>query len=257
VKAVEMKVTLVAKTTFCPPNHVPWDPDTPCSSDGGWGGSELVEFAGRACYQSWSRPNPATATNSGYLKHILQVKHLSVLEHGSASFYIEGVSRSLTHELVRHRHLSYSQLSQRYVPDTGGEVVVPRAIQDDSTLLGWFEAGINTLHKVYRELLPALAVRFLDVGNPTHRRKLARQTARALLPNATETKIVVTGNYRAWRHFLKMRATEHADVEIRALAVEILRQLWHVAPAVFCDFEIFALDDGTEIATSSIGDEEE
>ena len=72
------------------------------------GGQALAEFAGRACYQSWNKPNPATATNAGYLRHILEVGHLSVLEHGTATFYLTGVSRSLTHELIRHRHFSYS-----------------------------------------------------------------------------------------------------------------------------------------------------
>ena len=81
------------------------------------GGQALAEFAGRACYESWHKPNPATATNAGYLRHILEVGHLSVLEHGSVTLYLRGVSRSLTHELVRHRHLSFSQLSQRYVPE--------------------------------------------------------------------------------------------------------------------------------------------
>ena len=74
--------------------------------------------------------------------------------------------------------------------------------------------------------------------NATLRRKQARQAARAVLPNATETRIVVTGNYRAWRHFVAMRATEHADVEIRALAVECLRQLQKAAANVFDDFAI-------------------
>ena len=71
-----------------------------------------------------------------------------------------------------------------------------------------------------------------------------------MLPNATETRIVVTGNYRAWRHFVAMRATEHADVEIRELAVECLRQLQGVAPNVFADFTISTLPDGTEVAAS-------
>ena len=83
----------------------------------------------------------------------------------------------------------------------------------------------------------------------------ARQAARAVLPNATETRIVVTGNYRAWRHFIAMRASEHADVEIRRLAVECLRQLTDVAPAAFGDFQISALADGTEVATSPLATE--
>ena len=86
--------------------------------------------------------------------------------------------------------------------------------------------------------------------NATLRRKQARQAARAVLPNATETRIVVTGNYRAWRHFIAMRASEHADVEIRELAVECLRQLQKAATNVFDDFVISTLPDGTEVASS-------
>jgi thymidylate synthase (FAD) len=104
----------------------------------------------------------------------------------------------------------------------------------------------------YTELLEGLGRRFADVPNATLRRKQARQAARAVLPNATETRIVVTGNYRAWRHFIAMRATEHADVEIRALAVECLRQLAEAAPNVFADFEISTLTDGTEVASSPL-----
>ena len=87
------------------------------------------------------------------------------------------------------------------------------------------------------------------------RRKQARQAARAVLPNATETRIVVTGNYRAWRHFIAMRASEHADVEIRRLAIACLRQLADLAPAVFADFEITTLADGSEVATSPLATE--
>src|SRR5699024_2287175 len=107
----------------------------------------------------------------------------------------------------------------------------------------------------YNDLLEGIQKKFADVANPTLRRKQARQAARAVLPNATETRIVVTGNYRAWRHFIAMRASEHADVEIRRLAVERLRQLSHVAPAAFGDFEITALADGSEVATSPLATE--
>ncbi|MCW2777278.1 MAG: thyX, partial [Frankiales bacterium] len=105
-----LTVQVIGYTHFEPPADVPWETDAE-------GGQALAEFAGRACYQSWSKPNPSTATNAGYLRHILEVGHLSVLEHGSVTFYLSGISRSLTHELIRHRHFSYSQLSQRYVPE--------------------------------------------------------------------------------------------------------------------------------------------
>ena len=240
---VPLSVRPIAWTHFEPPADVPWETD----ADGGQG---LAEFAGRACYQSWKKPNPATATNAGYLQHILEVGHLSVLEHGSVTFYLTGISRSLTHELIRHRHFSYSQLSQRYVPERNAAMVEPDVIAEDPELHAKFVAASEAAVTAYTELLEGLEKRFADVPNATLRRKQARQAARAVLPTATETRIVVTGNYRAWRHFVAMRASEHADVEIRELAVACLRELQRLAPNVFGDFTISALDDGTEIATS-------
>jgi thymidylate synthase (FAD) len=240
---VAPQVKLVAWTHFETPDGVPWSTDAD-------GGQALAEFAGRACYQSWHKPNPSTATNAGYLRHILEVGHLSVLEHGSVTFYLTGISRSLTHELIRHRHFSYSQLSQRYVPERDAAMVEPEVIAADPELHKKFVAATEASVQAYTELLEGLEQRFADVQHATLRRKQARQAARAVLPNATETRIVVTGNYRAWRHFIAMRATEHADVEIRELAVECLRQLQGVAPNVFADFTISALADGTEIAAS-------
>jgi thymidylate synthase (FAD) len=240
---VAPKVQLIAWTQFQAPEQVPWDTDAD-------GGQALAEFAGRACYQSWTKPNPATATNAGYLHHILEVGHLSVLEHGSVTFYLTGISRSLTHELIRHRHFSYSQLSQRYVPERNAAMVEPDVIAEDPELHARFVAASEAAVAAYTDLLEGLEKKFSDVEHATLRRKQARQAARAVLPNATETRIVVTGNYRAWRHFIAMRASEHADVEIRALAIACLRELRKVAANVFADFEITTLPDGTEVASS-------
>ena len=248
------------------------------------GGQALAEAAGRSCYQSWRRANPATATNAGYLAHILEVGHLSVLEHGSVTFYFTGVSRSFTHELIRHRHFSYSQLSQRYVPERDAAMVEPAVIAADPELHKRFVAAAEASVAAYNDLLEGLERHYREhppqslhrptaylpgppegrescreCGEPwpcsdapgvTATKKAARQAARAVLPNATETRIVVTGNYRAWRHFIAMRATEAADVEIRELAVECLRQLQRVAPNVFADYTITSLPDGTEVASS-------
>lgn len=240
---VKPQVQLIAWTHFEPPADVPWETDAD-------GGQALAEFAGRACYQSWSKPNPATATNAGYLSHILDVGHLSVIEHGSVTFYFTGVSRSFTHELIRHRHFSYSQLSQRYVPERDAAMVEPEVIAEDPELHAKFLAAAEASVTAYTELLEGLEKKFADVTNATLRRKQARQAARAILPNATETRIVVTGNYRAWRHFIAMRATEHADVEIRELAIECLRQLQEKAPNIFSDFVLSELDDGSVVASS-------
>ena len=242
-----LRVQLIAKTEFTAPDDVAWDTDAD-------GGPALVEFAGRACYQSWDKPNPRTATNASYIKHIIDVGHFSVLEHASVSFYVTGISRSCTHELIRHRHFSYSQLSQRYVPEHDAQVVLPPGIEGDPELEELFLAAADASRAAYTELLTRLDAKLADEPG-TVRRKQARQAARAVLPNATETRIVVTGNYRAWRHFIAMRASEQADVEIRRLAIECLRRLVDAAPQVFADFEIYTLADGTEVATSPLATE--
>jgi thymidylate synthase (FAD) len=242
---VAPQVRAIAWTHFAPPADVDWRTD----ADGGMG---LVEFAGRACYQSWNKPNPATATNAGYLRHVLDVGHLSVFEHATVTFYVTGVSRSLTHELVRHRHLSFSQLSQRYVPERDAAVVEPDVIAADPELHAKFVAATSASAQAYAELLDALEHKLAGPGDATLRRKQARQAARSVLPNATETRIVVTGNYRAWRHFVAMRGSEHADVEIRTLAIAFLRELQRIAPHAFADFETTTLPDGTELASSPL-----
>jgi len=243
-----LRVQLIAKTEFTAPADVPWTTDAD-------GGQALVEFAGRACYQTWDKPNPKTATNAAYLKHIIDVGHFAALEHASATFYITGVSRSCTHELTRHRHFSYSQLSQRYVPGDDAHVVVPPGIDGDPELEAMFLAAADASRAAYDRLLAGLEAELDDAPGQTLRRKQARQAARAVLPNATESRIVVTGNYRAWRHFIAMRASEHADVEMRRLAIACLRRLVEVAPAVFTDFEITTLADGSEVATSPLATE--
>ncbi|MGY4709881.1 FAD-dependent thymidylate synthase [Mycolicibacterium sp. CBM1] len=251
-----LRVQLIAKTEFLAPPDVPWSTDAD-------GGQALLEFAGRACYQSWSKPNPRTATNAAYLKHIIDVGHFSVLEHASVSLYITGISWSCTHEVIRHRHFSYSQLSQRYVPEDEAQVVVPPGLEDDDELRQILLDAADASRAAYVELLARLEAKFADqpAGSTgpaslgVLRRKQARQAARAVLPNDTETRIVVTGNYRAWRHFIAMRASEHADVEIRRVAIACLRRLAEVAPAVFADFEIAELADGTEVATSPLATE--
>lgn len=239
-KIVKPQVKMIGYTTFEAPEDVPWSTDAE-------GGQALAEFAGRACYQSWTKPNPATATNAGYLRHIIDIGHESILEHGSVTFYITGVSRSFTHELVRHRHFSYSQLSQRYVPERDATMVEPDVTAEDPGLHELFLAATDDAVRAYTRLLEALEERFAEggdgSGSRTLLRKQARQAARAVLPNATETRIVVTGNYRAWRHFVAMRASEHADVEIRRVAIACLRELQRVAPNVFADFiEVIAPD---------------
>lgn len=240
-----VRVQPIAWTHFAAPADVPWQTDAD-------GGPALAEFAGRACYQSWSKPNPATATNASYLRHVLDVGHLAVLEHASVTFYVTGVSRSLAHELSRHRHLSISELSARHVPDPDAEVVEPDVVAADPELHERFGAAAAAAAAAYRDLLSGLEQRFAGAPDATLRRKRARQAARAVLPQGGETRLVVTGNYRAWRHVVAMRASEHADDEIRGFAIAVLRDLQRIAAPAFADFEIVRLPDGTDVASSPL-----
>jgi thymidylate synthase (FAD) len=235
-------VQVIGRTEFTPPGDIPWETDAE-------GGQALVEFAGRACYEAWDKPNPATATNAGYVQHVLQVGHLALLEHSTVTVYLTGLSRAVAAELVRHRHLSFSQLSPRHVPEPAA-VVEPAAVAGDPVLHERFLAAADTALDTYAELLVGLEDRFADAPNAPLRRKQARQAARTVLPGALETHLVVTGNYRAWRHFVGMRGSESADPEIRAVALACLRALQEVAGNVFDDFRISALADGTEVAAS-------
>lgn len=192
----------------------------------------LAEFAGRSCYQAFHKPNPATEANEDYIANIIRQGHESVLEHATATFYIEGVSRALTHELIRHRHLSYSQVSQRFVNEAEADIVLPPAVEGD-------EVATDILRDVdafTKEAYTALVEHLQDtVGLP---RKQAREAARAALPNMTETKIVVTGNMRAWRGVIGLRIDPSADAEIQEVSQMILDELREVAPASFADFDV-------------------
>lgn len=188
----------------------------------------LAEFAGRACYQSWRRPNPATATVQGYIANILDHQHYSVLEHASVTFYLQGVSRALLAELTRHRHLSFSVLSQRFVDESDAEFVIPPALRDDDLAHAFLNEFAETTSNAYLRLVERLT----EKGLP---RKQAREAARCVLPNMTETKIVVTGNHRAWREVIAKRNNPHADAEIHELAEELLKRLKGLAPYSYQD----------------------
>jgi len=240
-----LDVQLIAASQFRMPTGVDWHVD-----DGATDAEAIVEFAGRACYESWDKPNPRTRANDAYLRHIIDVGHDALLEHATATMYIRGLSRAAGNELLRHRHLSFSQLSQRYVHAEAGEVVVPAAIADDEDLRRLFLNAVDEARFVHDELLTALEDDLAAEPNALLRAKKARQAARAILPNATETRLVVSGNFRAWRGFIAARASEHADTEIRALAIACLELLQEQSPVLFSDFLISELADGTRMATT-------
>jgi len=240
VSAVELRVRLVGSSRFTAPEDVPFDTEVD-------GGQALTEFAGRAVYESWARTVPSTATNAGFLAHILQVGHLSVLEHATATCYVSGLSRAAAHELIRHRHFSVSQLSPRTpAADWVSPAGMTRAQRER------FDAAAGSAVRAHADLLADLESAAGAGPGSSLRRKQARQQAAGLLPSASATALVVTGNYRSWRHFIGTRATDAADVELRGLALAALRLLQAEAPHVFADFRISSLPDGTETAASPL-----
>ena len=266
-------------------------------------GEKLPELAGRMCYMSFG-DKQGRKSNKDYLGHILEVGHGSVLEHTVFNFIFTGVSRSLTHELIRHRAgFGYSQLSQRYVDERDASFVIPPAMQGDAELEAAVRGFCENTSKLYAELTDKLADKYTsprqlvdfalreellvakDEGyafKPGHgeakppagtrsiaewatfvegdkeankylkkvtltaRRKTAREAARCVLPNATETKIFVTANARALRHLIELRGDIHAEAEIRALACDLCRMMIKEAPNLFGDYEVVKLPDGSE-----------
>jgi thymidylate synthase (FAD) len=235
-------VTVIARPQFIEPDHlkVSWKGD---ATDG----EKLAEFAGRLCYMS--QANPAKRSTEEYLDNIKKQGHGSVLEHSVYVLLIEGISRSCSHELVRHRAgFGYSQLSQRYVDESHAAFVVPPAMLGDEKLEAAWLAQVTAAQEAYVRAVEDLMRRYEWVADRIHRRKMAREAARSLLPNATETKIVVSGNVRAWRTMLELRCGEGAEQEIRRMAVAVLRALCGEAPRLFSDFETYKADDGAEAA---------
>lgn len=193
-----MDVELIALTRYLRGNGTP---------------EELIEHAGRVCYRSESRGNPAS-----FIRARLREGHESIIEHASATFEISGISRAASHQLVRHRLASYSQESQRYVDMSEPALVMPDAIAADSHAQEVWGAFVDNIKQTYREL------RTLGV---------LKEDARFVLPNAAATRIVVTMNFRELLHFSRLRIAPEAQWEIRAMAAKMLEVLAPHAPDIF------------------------
>ena len=236
------RVTLLARPQFVEPEHlkVQWRGE---ATDG----ERLAEYAGRLCYMS--QHNPVNRTTAEYLENIKKQGHGSVLEHSVYVLLIEGISRSCSHELVRHRAgFGYSQISQRYVDESHAAFVLPPATLGDAALEAEWERQVTEAQAAYVRAVAGLMKHYEWVTDKVHRRKMAREAARSVLPNATEVKTVVSANARAWRTMLELRCGEGAELEIRRMAIACLRLLQREAGALFSDFEIFVADDKQEAA---------
>lgn len=182
---------------------------------------KLIEKAGRTSYLSYNKID--NGSYFPFIRMLIEKGHESVLEHASASFKISEVSRSLTHQLVRHRIASFTQQSQRHVDEKSFEYVVPESIKQDKSCLFIYENLCEEARFCYKALQ--------NHGVPW-------EDARFVLPNATHTEIVITANLREWRHIIKLRTSDAAQWEIKDVMNEILRILKNKCPAVFYDFEV-------------------
>jgi thymidylate synthase (FAD) len=195
-----MKVELIAVTRYLRGNGTP---------------EELLEHAGRVCYRSEKRGEAGD-----FLQARIQEGHESIIEHASVTFEISGISRACSHQLVRHRIASYSQESQRYVDLSDPELVMPPSIAQSPEAMGIWGGLTGRMKEAYRDL---------------RRLGIRKEDSRFLLPNATATRIVVTMNFRELLHFFRVRCDRTAQWEIRALAKEMLKLAYQVAPSVFQD----------------------
>lgn len=216
-------------------------------------GTHLCKTAGQTCYCSWGKKRTMNAEAAKYIGNIVQSGHGSVLEHANYGFFIYGISRSLTHELVRHRAgCAYSQVSQRYVDDTTLRFVMRPEYDGDPELEQRYFKVIEEAAKNYAEITEILIARQSDGATTLFGekkrdlRKKVQQAARSVLPNETEAPITFTANARALRHTLEMRASDHAETEIRRLFMKIYRVAVQVDPILFGDYDVVKLPDGTE-----------
>ena len=220
---VEPKVSLLASTAINPESISEIMQLQPESSDA----ESLTVFAGRNCYRSFGRPNEATYKDSDYLNRTLfQQGHMSILEHATATLYFTGVSRAFLTELTRHRHLSFSVESQRFIDADNINIVVPPAIRsskDPYVLRNFANAADEaiTAYMITRDELEDLP------------KKQRNEAARGLLPNCVETRMVVTGNLRCWHEVIQRRTQPDADAEMQEVMRLAKDQLHTVSPVIF------------------------
>jgi len=195
----------------------------------------LIEAAGRTCYLSLDKTGGDTAAR--FCRMLLRSGHHSVFEHASATFRVRGGSRAFTHQLVRHRLCAFSQQSQRYVDERGFEVVKPDTVAGNPEAEILFDRHVERCREAYDGLR--------GMGIP-------REDARFVLPNAAQSEIVVSANFREWRHILELRGDRAAQWEIRRFAVEIFKILVKHAPNVFGDFRLS--DDGACLEKVDLGE---
>lgn len=245
-------VSLVSSPAFYPLARYPLPPHFGTAEN-------IIAQAGKVCYDSYGLDGNPVAT---HIRNLVSSGHHSVIEHVHVGLFIEGISRGCSHEIVRHRMFNYSQRSTRYTAEDDAAIVLDPfyvelyAVNDrpsdsaGSLLLSGFIQQCEKALAAYQTqitLLEDLAPLGLSARD---RRKWCRGKARQLLPHALETRMVMTGNLRAWRHFLIMRTSRHAEAEIRRLAAAIYTQLQPLAPIVFEDLNAAEVSGYVELVAA-------
>ncbi len=182
---------------------------------------KLIETAGRTSYLSFERQRDGSEKD--FIRMLLRNRHFSVFEHAYATFRISGVSRAFTHQMVRHRLCSFIQQSQRYVDEKNFRYIEPDSIRENPDAHNLFIEFMEKAREVYKKL---------------QEMRIRREDARYILPNAVESQIVVSANFRQWRHIIGLRGSPQSQWEIRRVAIEVLKILKLHAPNVFGDFDI-------------------
>ena len=199
----------------------------------------VIASSGRLCYSKVGvnelLQKHSKEDNERFIKMLADMGHHSPLEHVSFTFAVEGVSRALTHQLVRHRIASYSQQSQRYVNlDKTFDYIMPPSIEKNEITTTVFENAMKDIKRYYDYLVDSLEESYISNGmDKREANKKAIEDARYVLPNACETKIVFTMNVRTLLHFFEKRCCSRAQWEIRNLANEMLRQCKEISPILF------------------------
>jgi thymidylate synthase (FAD) len=177
---------------------------------------KLIEAAARTCYQSNHLSIPEKT--SDFIQKLISMGHETPLEHAYASFKIDGASRTMTHQLVRHRLMAVSQKSQRYVSEDNFEYVTPPSVKPED--VAEFNADMLTINSMYGKWI---------------KKGLKKEDARFVLPNACTTEIMISANFREFRHIFKIRCSRHAQWEIREVSMTLLEKLNEIAPGCFSD----------------------
>jgi thymidylate synthase (FAD) len=220
--------------------------------------AQLMKTAGQTCYASFGPRRSYNKDAKRYFDNLSSSGHGSVYEHATLSFLCYGISRSNTHEVVRHRAgTAFSQLSQRFVSGRVLRFVERPEYQRHPALHKSFTERIDRAAREYEEIASQLLAlqdegdSLLSAEARTDRRKRVQQTARSVLPNETETILVLTANVRSWRHMIEMRTDPHAESEIRDLFFRIFLCLRLAEPLLFEDYAIEAYPDGTHGARTA------